>query len=306
MKESRMRGRTLTALVALAVVLAVVALRLRSEKPSLTTSEGQTSLSPKDVIDVAGDSAARGSTGTSPILPQIRAGQTVTGSLTSADSLYPDTTYYQAYQFMTTPGREITIDLSSSDFDPVLIVSGGGLAQSIVDDDGGPGCASRVSQAFLGRGPYRILVNTTVSPHRQTGRFTLAISEGSQHVQGRSENDCSPAGAEAAGTPVAAVTSIRVGETINGTLTSGDSLYPDNTYFKYYQFTAPAWRPVTIDLASDDFDPELIIRGEDLDASIINDNGGPGGYARASRPFPRTRPDPILAHTTESPGRPTG
>ena len=179
--------------------------------------------------------------------------------------------------------QEITIDLSSSDFDPVLIVRGEGLAQSIVDDDGGPGCAARVSQAFLARGPYRILVNTTTSPHRQTGRFTLAISQGSQHVQGRSENDCSPAGAAASSVgSQTAVTTIRVGETINGSLTSSDSLYPDNSYFKFYQFTAPAGRPVTIDLASDDFDPVLIVRGSDLDNSIINDDGGPGCYARVS------------------------
>jgi len=231
----------------------------------------------------------------------------VTGNLTGSDSLYPDTTYYKMYQFTTTPGQEITIDLASSDFDPVLIVRGEGLAQSIVDDDGGPGCASRVSQAFLGRGPYRILVNTTASPHRQTGRFTLAISQGSQHVQGRSENDCSPAGAAAAsGGSQTAVIAIRVGETINGTLTSSDSLYPDNSYFKFYQFTAPAGRPVTIDLSSDDFDPVLIIRGSDLDNSIINDDGGPGCYSRVSRTFPSTGPYRILVNTTNSPERQTG
>jgi hypothetical protein len=236
-------------------------------------------------------------------LPQISVGQTITGNLTGSDSLYPDTTYYKMYQFTTTPGQEITIDLSSSDFDPVLIVRGEGLAQSIVDDDGGPGCASRVSQAFLARGPYRILVNTTTSPHRQTGRFTLAISQGSQHVLGRSENDCSPAGSAGGQT---AVTTIRVGETINGSLTSSDSLYPDNSYFKFYQFTAPAGRPVTIDLASDDFDPVLIVRGSDLDNSIINDDGGPGCYARVARTFPGTGPYRILVNTTNTPERQTG
>ena len=112
-----MRGRILTPLAALAVVLAVVALRLRSQKPTLTAPATQTLSSPKNVSDVAGDS------GTPPNLPQIRVGQTVTGSLTSADSLYPDTTYYKAYQFIPTLGREVTIDLSSSDFDPVLIVN---------------------------------------------------------------------------------------------------------------------------------------------------------------------------------------
>jgi hypothetical protein len=275
----------------------------------VAVAEGQALLTPKNLMNATGNAGSRGSPASLVNMPQISVGQTVTGTLTGSDSLYPDTTYYKMYQFTTTPGREITIDLSSSDFDPVLIIRGEGLAQSIVDDDGGPGCASRVSQAFLARGPYRILVNTTNSPHRQTGRFTLAISDGSQHVQGRSENDCSPAGATAGGGTggsQAPATTIRVGETINGSLTSSDSLYPDNSYFKYYQFTAPAGRPVTIDLSSDDFDPVLIVRGQDLDASIINDDGGPGCYSRVSRTFPSTGPYRILVNTTSTPARQTG
>jgi hypothetical protein len=275
----------------------------------VAVAEGLALLTPKNVINTAGSAGSRGSPGSLVSLPQISIGQTITSSLSGGDSLYPDTTYYKMYQFTTTPGQEITIDLSSSDFDPVLIIRGEGLAQSIVDDDGGPACAARVSQAFLGRGPYRILVNTTASPHRQTGRFTLALSQGSQHVQTRSENDCSQTGAAAGGAVAggqSSATSIRVGETVNGTLSSSDSLYPDNSYFKYYQFTAPAGRPVTIDLSSDDFDPVLIIRGSDLDNSIINDDGGPGCYSRVSRTFPSTGPYRILVNTTNAPERQTG
>jgi hypothetical protein len=267
----------------------------------VAVGEGQALLTPKNIVAAAGNAGGRASMGSPVSLPQISIGQTIAGSLTGSDSLYPDTTYYKAYQFMTAPGTEITIDLSSSDFDPVLLVSGGGLAQTIVDDDGGPGCASRVSQAFLGRGPYRILVNTTTSPHRQTGRFTLAIRDGSQHVQGRSENDCSPAGGGSQ-----TVTSVRLGETINGTLTTNDSLYPDTTYYKSYQFTAPAGRAVTIDLSSDDFDPVLIISGQGLDRQIVDDDGGPGCYSRVSRTFPSTGPYRILVNTTSRPERQTG
>ena len=264
----------------------------------VAVAEGQALLTPKNIVNT-GSGSARASLGSPVSLPQISVGQTLTASLSGTDSLYPDTTYYKMYQFTTTPGREITIDLSSSDFDPVLIVRGEGLPQSLVNDDGGPGCAARVSQAFSARGPYRILVNTTAAPHRQTGRFTLALSEGSQHVQDRSENDCSAGSRSPA-------TTIRVGETINGTLTSSDSLYPDNSYFKYYQFTAPAGRSVTIDLSSDEFDPVLIVRGADLSSSLINDDGGPGCYARVSRTFPSTGPYRILVNTTNTPERQTG
>jgi len=267
-------------------------------------TEGQALLSSKNVI-AASAAGSRVSPGSAVSLPQVSIGQTITGTLSAGDSLYPDTTYFKMYQFTTTPGREVTIDLSSNDFDPVLIIRGEGLAQSIVNDDGGPGCASRVSQAFLSSGPYRILVNTTSSPIRQTGRFTLSLSEGSKPVQDRSQNDCTT-GNRTTTTSSQNVPIIAVGETINGTLTSSDSLYPDNSYFKFYQFTAPAGRPVTIDLMSDDFDPVLIVRGSDLDASIINDDGGPGCYSRISRTFPSTGPYRILVNTTNSPERQTG
>src|SRR5882762_10137163 len=112
----------------------------------VAVAEGAALLTPKNIVNAAGNAGVRGSAGSLVSMPQISIGQTVTGNLTGADSLYPDTTYYKMYQFTTTPGQEITIDLASNDFDPVLIVRGEGLAQSIVDDDGGPGCASRVSQ----------------------------------------------------------------------------------------------------------------------------------------------------------------
>jgi hypothetical protein len=288
MKESRMRGRILT--VALAVVLAVVALRLRSQKPIVTAPEGQTLPPPKNVIDVAGDSGARRSTGTSPSLPQIRAEQTVTGSLTSTDSLYPDTTYYKAYQFTPTPGREVTIDLSSSDFDPVLIVSGGGLAQSIVDDNGGPGCASRISQAFLGRGPYRVLVNTTTSPHRQTGRFTLSIKEGSQPVKDRSANDCSPGGVSTSSASVSTSHSINVGQTRQGSLTRSDVLVDsDTTYAQAWTIQGRAGQTITIDLESDAFDAFLFLRGPGIRGGRDFQDDDSGGHcdARLTATFPQ-------------------
>ena len=260
-----MRGRILT--VALAVVLAVVALRLRSQ-----------------------NSGASGSTGTSPSLPQIRAEQTVTGSLTSTDSLYPDTTYYKAYQFTPTPGREVTIDLSSSDFDPVLIVSGGGLAQSIVDDNGGPGCASRISQAFLGRGPYRVLVNTTTSPHRQTGRFTLAIKAGSQHVKDRSENNCSPGRVSTSSASGNTSHSIEVGQTRQGSLTRNDvPLDSDSTYAQAWTIQGRAGQTITIDLESDAFDAFLFLRGPGIHGGrdFQDDDSGGNCNARLTATFPQ-------------------
>lgn len=280
-------------------------------------AEAQSLLAPK-AGDLAGAGTptgrARPGSAVSAAFPQIALGQTVTGTLTSSDSLYPDTTYYQNYVFTATPGRPITIDLASDEFDPMLIIRGDDLSASVINDDGGPGCASRVSQVFPSRGPYRILVNTTAQPPRQTGRYTLSLTSGSQPVQPRDAEDCRPPhevpaarGGAAAGGAQGPVSTIRVGGTVNGSLTSNDSLYPDNSYFKFYQFTATGPRDtISIDLASDDFDPVLIIRGDDLDQSVINDDGGPGCSARVSRAFPGRGPYRILVNSTASPERQTG
>ena len=84
----------------------------------------------------------------------IAVGQSVDGVLTTDDPLYPDTTYYQRWQFTARPGQDVTVDLSSSDFDPVLIVRGA-ADSSLINDDGGPGCASRVVFTAPGSGPCR-------------------------------------------------------------------------------------------------------------------------------------------------------
>lgn len=294
---------------ALNFATATDAIRNLNNDPT-AVAEAQTLLARKAAEFAGGNTPSRTPTRAgSAQFPQINVGQTISGTLTSADSLYPDTTYYQIYQFTATPGRALTINLASDDFDPMLIIRGDDLAASIINDDGGPGCASRVSQAFPGRGPYRILVNTTSSPIRQTGRFTLSLADGSQIVQSQDTRDCTAPGGTA-GTPSRggnqAIPTVRIGESINGTLSSADSLYPDDTYFKFYQFTTTAGRPITIDLASDDFNPVLIIRGSDLDESIINDNGGPGCSARVAQAFPGSGPYRILVNTTASPERQTG
>ena len=259
-------------------------------------AEGQALLSSKTVIAAsAGAGAARVSPGTAVSLPQISIGQTITGTLSGSDSLYPDTTYFKMYQFMTTPGREITIDLSSNDFDPVLIIRGEGLAKSIVNDDGGPGCASRVSQAFLSSGPYRILVNTTKPPIRQTGRFTLSISDGSKTVQDSSENDCTIGNRTASH-------SIDVGQSQEGALSRSDVLLnSDSTYAQPWTIQGRAGQTITIDLESDDFDAYLFLRGPGIAGGrdFQDDDSGGNCHARLTATFPQTGAYEIVVNSQE-------
>ena len=158
----------------------------------VAVTEGQSLLSPKTVVG-AQNASSRSNTGAGAAnIPQINIGQTLNGTLTSSDSLYPDNSYFKFYSF-TAPSGPVTIDLSSDDFDPVLIVRGADLDASVINDDGGPGCSARISRSFPSRGPYRILVNTTSDPEKQIGQFSLSITQGTKTVQLTEGNaDCRP------------------------------------------------------------------------------------------------------------------
>ena len=248
----------------------------------------------------------------------IEVGQTVTGNLTADDPEFTgDTTYFQRWILPVKPNQAFTVDLQSDDFDAYLMLTHGRGDKIISNDDGGGGCNARLVYTAQDDHPLRILVNTASRPPRQTGHFTLHVLEGAAAVE--TKGNCRFTATASTGQTLqrtvstttqqssgATLPSIRVGESVNGALTDRDSLYPDTSYFKFYQFTAPANDTITIDLTSDDFDPVLIIRGDDLDNSVINDDGGPGCSARVVRAFPSRGPYRILVNTTNSPKRQTG
>lgn len=249
----------------------------------------------------------------------IEVGEAVAGHLTPEDPQFSgDSTFYQRWILPVRANQVLTIDLESSEFDAYVLLTRGRGDKLVETDDGGAACNARIVYTSQDDHPLRIIVNTAARPKGQTGRFTLRVTEG----KGMRESSGSGGGsncqlASAATAPVirqasnvsraaATVPFVRVGETVNGALTNSDSLYPDNSYYKFYEFTAPAGQPVTIDLASDDFDPVLIVRGEDLAKSIINDDGGPGCSSRVARVFPSRGPYRILVNSTATPERQTG
>ena len=264
---------------------------------------------------VPADSVCRGF---GAVAGMIEVGQTITGNLTADDpEFHSDSTYFERWVLPVKPNQAFTADLQSDDFDSYLWLTRGHGDKIVANDDGGGGCNARLVYTPQDDHPLRLIVNTA-RPAHSTGHFTLRVTEGESTVETKGNcrfrnaasttqtlQQASSATTTQSSGQAASFQTIRVGETVNGTLSSSDSLYPDNTYFKFYQFTAPSG-PVTVDLASDDFDPVLIIRGDDLGNSIINDDGGPGCAARVSRTFPGRGPYRILVNTTSTPPRQTG
>jgi serine protease Do len=265
-------------------------------------AEGLTLLAPKNVLSVSATSSR-----VRMEIPQLSVGQSISGTLTSADSLYPDNSYFKIYQF-TAPGprNTVTIDLSSDDFDPVLIVRGDDLDASVINDDGGPGCSARISRAFPSRGPYRILVNTTSDPEKQTGRFSLSIRRGSDAVQTTSGNtDCEPPQPPTRSSAVAgaaAAHAIAIGQTQQGSLSRSDVLLTsDSTYAQPWTIQGRAGTTITIDLESDAFDAYLFLRGPGIAGGrdFQDDDSGGNCHARLTATFPQTAAYEIVVNTAD-------
>ena len=214
----------------------------------------------------------------------IAVGQTVNGQLTNNDDLYFDTTYYQRYRFSATPGRDVTIDLSSTDFDAMLLLFG--LDTIVVNDDGGPGCDSRIVLSPVTSGPYTIFVNTTKTPVRQTGRYALSISPGRKPVDPPSPSDCQTRGGVASGGASSGGDrtigelherhTIAIGQSVSGQISASDELWIDSTYIERWTVNGRAGQTVTIDLMSTDFDAYMLVRGPGVpsDHNADDDSGG--------------------------------
>src|SRR5262245_48164025 len=166
----------------------------------------------------------------------VEVGQTVTGALSSDDPEFPtDSTYYQRWILPVRANQAFTVDLTSDDFDSYVMLTRGRGEKLVENDDGGGGCNARLVYTATDDHPLRVVVNTASRPRRQTGKFTLKVTEGESQTETKGNCRFTGGASAAAGGAVASQASmgsrqsaggqaqtIRVGETLNGALTSND------------------------------------------------------------------------------------
>ena len=102
-------------------------------------------------------------------------GVEASSTLSDADPEVLDGQYTQAWALELSAGQDVTVDVTSSDFDAHLWVTGPGLLSGLSDDDSGGGCNARITFAAPEDGQYRASVNTS-SPGA-TGEFVLRVSD---------------------------------------------------------------------------------------------------------------------------------
>ena len=218
----------------------------------------------------------------------LQIGETISDSLTADDPMLAnDSTYFHRWILPVIAGRPITVDLSSTDFDPYLMLARG-RERVTGNDDGGPGCDARLVFTPEDARPVRVVVNTSSRPIHQTGRYTLHVSDGRSTVD--SSADC-------LGLPMHR---IRAGEEQRGTLSAADFLMTqDTTYAQVWALDGRAGDTVTVDLRSNAFDAFLMMAGPGFPKLLQDDDGGGSCNARLTVALPRTGSYQLLVNTVE-------
>lgn len=164
----------------------------------------------------------------------VRVGQTVNDTLRNGEAVY---------SIAGRAGQLLRINLDSSAFDPLVRLTGPS-SFSVQDDDSGEGLNAQLDIALPADGQYRIIV--TSYGGSGSGAYTLRVSE----------RDRSTAASTAAATGA-----IRVGQTINGQLASGDPTRSSGQYADAYSFQGQQGQTIEVRLRSTAYDPFLSITG---------------------------------------------
>jgi hypothetical protein len=143
--------------------------------------------------------------------------------------------YYDTYEFQGRAGQRAVFDLTSSAFDPYLMVVAPSGDKKENDDFNGSNSRSRLELALEETGTYRVII--TSYQKGEGGAYELRIEAGGSGG-------------------VAAEPGVRVE---SGRLTAGDTTLRSGEYRDGYTFQGRRGQTVTVDLRSAEFDPYLIV-----------------------------------------------
>lgn len=156
---------------------------------------------------------------------------TVTGELRDGDGTLSGGEYRDLHDFEGRAGDSIVLDLTSSAFDPYLMVLTPDGETFRNDDYDGSSTRSRLELTLTESGRYRVTVTSFAAG--ETGNYRLELPG---------------ATAEAAVVPVG---------TVSGRLEAGDDRLADGAFFDTHTFEGRSGQRVVVDLRSEDFDTVL-------------------------------------------------
>ena len=261
----------LTALV-LAVGACGEAAKVESSKAHLFESTSSTKSGPLASVAeavLAGTMAtAMADVNMTKALSSIEPGQSIAGLLTSGDNQFEDGEYYDAWIFELTGPMEVEITMTSTELDSyVSLFSGhpGRLGTNVGSDDDGLGMPNAMLRAELSAGPYTIMATSFGAG--ETGAYELSLAAAGS------------GGSASGGSSAGGSTSLHVGSSASGSLSSSDPAFDDGSHFDEWTYSGEGGESVTVTMTSDDVDPYLVaFLGSSVEGGeyITEDDDGAG------------------------------
>ncbi len=269
-------------------------------------------------------SAGRAAVGLTQILARnptatqmLRAGQTVSGRLSDADPIMTDRSPFATWFYEGRAGEQITVTMRSTDFDAFLHLGQQGLTEALANNDDAAeagGTNAQISITLPRDGMYVIVANMLSSG--SSGAYTLELA--SHNAPAGPTSSLRPstgkgaprpsAGVAPAATPLAIPAAlavptdpnrtVRIGQTVNGTLGASSTTLSDNSPFEAWYIEGRAGDRITITMRSSDFDAYVHI-GRQGDRAVLGNDDDSGGStdAQLSVTLPATGTYVIIANT---------
>ncbi len=182
----------------------------------------------------------------------VQIGELVEGALEESDGIGPhDDRRADRFLFQATAGQRIEIIARSDDFDTYLTLEDTSGLVVEEDDDGGGELNSRITWTVSLDGQYGALVS---SYDEGLGDYEVMVRI--LNVQ-----------------PIA-YSPLRFGRSARGELTDSDGVRSDDRYVDGFDFEGEAGARIEVSLASDDFDPYLILLAPTGEVLAENDDSG--------------------------------
>ena len=201
----------------------------------------------------------------------ITVGQKQMGALTERDLLGMDGRPFQVWSLDAHQDQVVQVDLRSNDFDTLLTVVGPGLDDGLQNDDWGMGLDSRICFVPDQPGEYRVVVSSYGS---EIGGFEVSAT----YINGTCEDGAGPtydnASDEIEDLMEALATdgrSIGIGHTESHELADSDKWL--DSFIQTWLVEGVAGQQFSVDLLSEDFDPELLIVGPVDDSALAETSG---------------------------------
>lgn len=178
--------------------------------------------------------------------------ETFSDRLTRSDQRLEDGQFYKVYEIQLVQGQEVTFELSSTEFDTYLVVTGPNNETYFNDDaaENVDGYVSRLTLPIGQTGTY--LVGVTSYQAGETGNFQVGV------IKSDGVYD----------------------ETVQGALSTSDRKYQSGQYYDAYQYRIEKGQKVSIVLSTIAFDAFLIITSPSGEEISNDDYENQFGLAR--------------------------